>query len=62
MKVKRVDYNKEVEKEKEYQRKRKVSEVMFKARMKTSDFYYSLNVQTLAAKLGNFLKLYHESL
>eukprot|EP00347_Sterkiella_histriomuscorum_P006017 403354387 len=60
--IQRIDYHKEVKSEEDYQRKQKLQNMIFTVKMKLQAFYYGLNVQTMANNLGQFLKLYHESL
>lgn len=60
--LRRIDFFREVKPEQELKKKQKLEGVLMKARLRIYSFYYGLNVQNMANKFGNFLKLYHESL
>ena len=48
--------------EQEFRKRQRLEGLLSRARLRLYSFYYGLNVQNMATKFGNFLKLYHESL
>ncbi len=62
VRLKRIDIHSEVEEEKEERRQRRKRELWFKIRNTGLNIYYGMNVKTIAGKISQFLRLYHEAL
>jgi hypothetical protein len=62
IKLRRVDIAKEVKDEKEEMRQKRTRDIWFKLKSTAISMYYGMNVKTIAGKVSQFLRLYHESL
>ena len=62
VKLRRGDIAKEVKDEKEEMRQRRTRDLWFKVKSTAISMYYGMNVKTIAGKVSQFLRLYHESL